>query len=263
MVHDMQMSDRIGRRMKLQDVHVFMTVVQAGTMGKAAESLNTSQPNVSRSIAELERALGVRLLDRRRQGIEPTPYGRALIKRGVTVFDELRQGVKEIEFIADPTAGEVRIGATSAIGVGIVAAVIDRISRKYPRVRFHVVTATPPTLFRELRERNVDMIIVREPARDEDIDSEILYEDRTVVVAATNNPWSRRRRVKLAELANEVWALPEPGSRLAAALVEAFRANGVEAPRGTVTASSGHLRDTLLVTGRFLTVLPQSLLHFP
>src|SRR5438128_3589015 len=108
----MQLSDRIGSRMKLQDLHVLMTVVQAGSMGKAARILNTTQPNVSRSIAELEHALGVRLLDRHRQGVEPTEYGRALLDCGVAVFDQLRQGVKNIEHLADPTAGELRIGTT-------------------------------------------------------------------------------------------------------------------------------------------------------
>ena len=76
----MQLSDRIGRRMKLQDLHILMTVVQAGSMGKAAKRLNTAQPAISRSIAELEHALGVRLLDRHRQGIAPTAYGRALTR---------------------------------------------------------------------------------------------------------------------------------------------------------------------------------------
>src|ERR1700730_17885145 len=108
----MQLSDRIGRRMKLQDLHVLMTVVQSGSMGKATERLNTSQPHITRLIAELEHALGVRLLDRHRQGIEPTEYGRALLDCGVAVFDDLRQGVKTIEFLADPEAGEVRIGCT-------------------------------------------------------------------------------------------------------------------------------------------------------
>ena len=98
----MQLSDRIGRRMKLQDLHVLMTVVQAGSMGKAARHLNTTQPAISRSIADLEHALGVRLLDRHRQGVEPTDYGRALLDGGVAVFDDLRQGVKNIEFLADP-----------------------------------------------------------------------------------------------------------------------------------------------------------------
>src|SRR5436309_12067521 len=109
----MQLSDRIGNRMKLQDLHVLMTVVQAGSMGKAAQLLNTTQPNVSRSIAELEHTLGVRLLDRHRQGIEPTEYGRALLDCGAAVFDDLRHGMKNIESLADPTAGEVRIGSTA------------------------------------------------------------------------------------------------------------------------------------------------------
>src|SRR6478736_8967151 len=95
----MQLSDRIGRRIKLQDLHVLMTVVQAGSMGKAAERLNTTQPNISRSIADLEHAFGVRLLDRHRRGIEPTESGRALLDCGTAVFDELRQTVKNIEFL--------------------------------------------------------------------------------------------------------------------------------------------------------------------
>src|SRR6202045_2735828 len=132
----MQLSDRIGNRMKLQDLHVLMTVVQAGSMGKAAQILNTTQPNISRSIGELERALGVRLLDRHRQGIEATEYGRALLDCGVAVFDDLRQGVKNIEFLADPTAGEVRIGCTLTLAASFVSVVIDRLSRRYPRIMF-------------------------------------------------------------------------------------------------------------------------------
>src|ERR1700741_1545802 len=90
-----QMSDRIGRRIKLQDLHVLMAVVHAGSMGKAARTLNPSQPNIFKSIADLEHALGVTLLDRHRRGVEPTQYGRALLDCGMTVFDELRQGVRK------------------------------------------------------------------------------------------------------------------------------------------------------------------------
>src|SRR5262249_40519949 len=100
---------RIERRLRLRDVRVLMSVVQAGSMHKAAERLATSQPAISRAIGDLERALGVRLLDRSPLGIEPTHYGRAIIKRGLAVFDELRQGVKDIEFLTDPTARELRI----------------------------------------------------------------------------------------------------------------------------------------------------------
>src|SRR6267142_2365211 len=129
----MQLSDRIGRRMRLQDLHVLVTVMEAGSMGKAAQILNISQPAISRSIAELEQALGVRLLDRHRQGIEPTEYGRALLDCGVTVFDDLRKGVKHIEFLSDPAAGEIRIGCTPILGASFVPAVIDRLLQHYPR----------------------------------------------------------------------------------------------------------------------------------
>jgi len=257
--------DPVLHRLKLRELRILLAVTKAGSMAKAATRLAISQPAVSRAIADMETTLGVALFNRGSQGVEPTPYGRALIKRSVTVFDELRQGVKEIEFIASPTGGEVRIGGTPAIAVGIVAAVIDRLSRKYPRLSFHVVTATLPTLFRELRERKVDMIIALtfEPVTEEDIDSEILNEDQMVVAAAATNPWSRRRRIELADLANENWTLPEPEHRLASAVVEAFRANGVEPPRAIVTTTSAHLRHTLLATGRFLTVVQESLLQFP
>src|SRR5436305_2070353 len=159
---DMQLSDRIGRRLKLQDLHVLMTVVQAGTMGKAAQRLNTTQPNVSRAIAELEHAFGVRLLDRHRQGVAPTEYGRALLDCGAAVFDDLRQGVKKIELLADPGAGEVWVGSSPFIAEMLVSAVIKRLSRHYPRIVFHLVTAEDTdTLHRELSERTIDLLIAR------------------------------------------------------------------------------------------------------
>jgi DNA-binding transcriptional LysR family regulator len=108
----MEWSDRIGRRLKPRDLHVFLAVAEQGNMAKAAEQLAISRPVVSKTIAALEHTLGVRLLDRNPKGVEPTLYGHALLKRSVTVFDELRQGVKEIEFLADPNAGEVRCACT-------------------------------------------------------------------------------------------------------------------------------------------------------
>ena len=135
----MQFSDRIGRRMKLHDIHVLMAVVQAGSMGKAAALLNTTQSAISRSIADLENTIGVRLLDRGPQGVEPTQYGRALLKRGAVVFDELKQSVQDIEYLSDPGAGELCIGTSPAQAEGIVFAVLDRLSRQYPRIVVQVV----------------------------------------------------------------------------------------------------------------------------
>jgi DNA-binding transcriptional LysR family regulator len=111
----MQLNNQLERRMKLRDLRVLMAVVQAGSMRKAAAQLNTTQPSVSRSIAELEDAVGVSLLDRNPDGVEPTKYGRALLDGGTAMFDDLRQAVKNIEFLADPAAGEVRIACNASL----------------------------------------------------------------------------------------------------------------------------------------------------
>src|SRR3989442_9718324 len=131
---------RIGRRLRLRDLHILATVVQWGSMAKAASHLAMSQPAVSEAIANLEAALGVRLLDRTPHGVEPTLYASALLRRGLVVFDELRQGIKEIDFLADPTLGEVRIGCIESPTARFIPEAIDQFSRNYPSLLLHVDT---------------------------------------------------------------------------------------------------------------------------
>jgi len=260
----MQLSDRIGRRMKLQDLHVLMTVVQAGSMRKAATVLNTSQPAISRSIAELENAIGVRLLDRDPKGVGPTAYGRALLDGGIAMFDELRQAVKNIEFLADPTAGEVRVGCPSPVAGGLLTAVIERLSGRYPRVRFHVVEGDVIALQREVHERNIDLAIgpVREPINDENLISEILFDDRLVVAAGAANKWLNHKRIKLSELLREPWIFPHAGTLASSSIAEAFLASGLVAPKATVSSNAARLTNNLLASGRFLSMFPESMIKF-
>src|SRR6266566_1499736 len=262
---EMQLSDRIGRRVKLHDLHILMAVVQAGSMSKAAALLNTTQPAISRSIAELERTIGVPLLDRNPKGVEPTEYGRILLDGGTAVFDDLRQTVKNIEFVSDPTTGEVRIGSNPSLAAGFVCAVVDQLSRSYPRIAIHLAADQVRTLYRELSERNVDLLIVRRfgPLADERLSFEFLFDDSYVVAAGAQNQWVRRRRIELAELASESWTLPPPKSVIGSIAIEAFRACGLDYPRTTVVTDSPEVRISLLATGRFVTIFPASVLRFP
>src|SRR6266550_6173907 len=137
MLRKIDWESQIGRRLRLRDLHVFHTVVQHRSMAKAAVQLGVSQPAISEVIADLEHALGVRLLDRSPQGVEPTMYGNALLKRSIAVFDELKQSVRDIEQLADPTKGEIRIACPLAIAFTIIPHVIERFIQKYPRVVLH------------------------------------------------------------------------------------------------------------------------------
>jgi DNA-binding transcriptional LysR family regulator len=257
--------ERVERRLKLHDLRVLMSVVQAGSMRKAATQLGTSQPAISRSISDLEHTLGVRLLDRGAHGIEPTAYGHALIKRGVAAFDELRQGVRDIEFLADPAAGELRIGCSETLAAGPILTVIDRLTRRHPRIVFHVLTAAGPRLYRDLMERKVELAISLETGAETgaDIVVEKLFDDYFVIVAAPQSPWAHRRRIELAELVNEAWTLLPSDSVVEPVVAEAFRACGIEPPHTTIFTPSLNLRNRLLATGRFLSVLPRFALLSP
>lgn len=255
---------RIGRRLKLRDLHILSTVVQWGSMAKAATHLAMSQPAVSEAIANLEDALRVRLLDRSSRGIEPTIYAEALLKRGHVVFDELQQGIRDIEFLTDPSVGEVRIACSEQSAAGLLPAAIDGLSRRYPKIVIRVVQANAATLeFRELRERRVDLVLARMIGSfvEDDLAIEILFEDPHFVVVGAPSRWARRRKVALAELVNEPWLFPS-NQVVNALIAEAFKARGLKVPQERVNAGSILLRNHLLTTGRFLTVLPDSVLRY-
>jgi DNA-binding transcriptional LysR family regulator len=260
----MQLSDRIGRRMKLHDLHVLMAVVQAGSMSRAAQLLNTTQPAVSKSIADLEHAIGVRLLDRGRHGAEPTEYGRALLDGGVAMFDELRQAVKNIEFLTDPTIGEIRVVGHDPLLVGVLPAVFGRLRRKHPGIS---ISATPTVAeegerYRGLRERKFDIYLGRVTQIDDDIHAEPLFNDRMLIVTGKDSKWARRRIVTLSELADEPWVLPQPNAVVGSVIAEGFRRCGVKFPPKGVVWGFPSLACAFLPVGPFLGALPASLLRF-
>ena len=266
----MDLTDRVAQRLKLRDLRLLDVVVRSKSMARAAAQLNLSQPAVSKAISEMEQVLGVRLLDRSRQGAEPTPYGRALLKSAVAIFDDLRQGVREIEFLSDPAAGDVRIAATEPIASGLLPIVVARLTRQYPRISIYMTQSPIAVLerrtpqYRDLRERNVDLVLgpfVR-PFAEDDLESELLFEEKPTVVAGMHSKWARRRKVELADLIDESWCMAPPDTLVGSRCVEAFRASGLDVPKRTVLASSIQLYNGLLATERFLAIMPDSLLKF-
>lgn len=260
----MEWSDRIGRRIRLRDLHILLAVEQCGSLAKAAELLAISQPVISKVIADLEAVLGVRLFDRGRHGAEPTMYGRALLRRAVAAFDELKQGVGEIGFMLDPTSGRLRIGAADPMVAGLIPAVIERMSAGHPDVTFEVLVAESVLeQNRGLHDRSVDLIIGRLPQTfaDEDLDIQLLFEEPLLVATGAKSRWAKRRAVSLADLVDEPWVLPRSDTFVGSLVTEAFRAEGLALPQRGVTCGSTHMNNAMLATGRYLAVYPGSLLR--
>lgn len=260
----MDWADRIGRRIRLRDLHIVLAVAECGSMSKASARLAISHPVVSKTISDLEHSLGVQLFDRHSQGVQVTPYGRALLDCGVTVFDEMRQGLKQIEFLANPDVGDLRIGCPEIELAGIFPFVIDRFIARYPRIRLQIIHANTSMLqFQELRSRNVELLIGRtRPAiAEDDLMLENLFDDSLVAVAGRDSRWARRRRLDLAELVDEPWVLPQYDSVPGPFVIEIFRANKLQPPAASVATLSAQLTITLISTSRFLGFLPRNVVR--
>ncbi|HMF27601.1 MAG TPA: LysR family transcriptional regulator substrate-binding protein, partial [Candidatus Cybelea sp.] len=174
------------------------------------------------------------------------------------------QGIGEIQFLADPTAGKLRIAASIAVSVGLVAAIIDRLSALHPRLMFEMESTDTTSAFHALATRQVDLLVTHlvAPLADEGMQADVLFDDPHVVVAAAGSSWARRRRLRLADLADEPWLLPRPDAPYGVIVSEAFRAEGLAMPR-TVVTSTLPLRSVLLATGRYLSMIPRVALQFP
>ena len=139
----------------------------------------------------------------------------------------------------------------------VVLDAINRLSSQYPRVVFRVVIATGSALIEQLRERKIEIGFDGQAvAGQEDVNLEVLYDEPLVVVAGVDNPWVRRRKIKLAELVNEPWTWPPPESTYGSLVVEAFRSSGLKPPRSAVYTHAINLRISLAATGPFLAVVP-------
>jgi DNA-binding transcriptional LysR family regulator len=199
--------------------------------------------------------------------VTPTAAGGALLRRGAEAFDALNQGLRDVAFLSETGSGEVRVGASeSYIAGGFLAAAVDRVVRRHPRLTVLVVEANTAGLdFGGLRDRSLDVVLGRMATGGlaEDLELEVLYDEPILLVTGARSRWAQRckRTVALREVAEGPWVLAPPGSAVHGLVADAFRAAGLQPPAAAVSTYSMQLRMQLLACGDYLTALPASLLR--
>ena len=181
-------------------------------------------------------------------------------------LDQLKQTISRIGFLADPTVGELKIGCPETISA-ILPPIFERIHRRHPNIVFHVSEVATPTLhLPQLRDRTLDVAVLRtrwplpEPALVDDLNIEELFDDETVVIAGLESRWARMRKIDLVDLAEAKWILPPPETTNSVVVMEAFRTRGLQPPAVSFVTYSVTLRTSLLATGRYVSVLPRSMM---
>ena len=229
----MEWESRLGRRFRVRDLYILSTVVKSGGMAKAARQLAMTQPAVSAAIANLEHMLGVRLLDRSPRGIEPTIYAEAMLKRSITVFDELKQSVKDVQ-VAGRSGDRRTEDRLPRLDIAtVLPQFIEHFSKRYPRVVVHVHDVPSPAIKNPgLRDRKYDLVVARlgpslpNDQIADDLNVEYLFDDPLIIAAGLHSRWARRRTIDLAELSDEPWILAHPDTWNYIGVAEAFRAAG-------------------------------------
>src|SRR6202048_2297384 len=242
--------------LRLKDLHTLQTVAAVGSMAKSSERLALSQPAISKAISDMEQTLGAPLFDRSSSGVALTDCGRMLVERARVIFDEVRQGVLDIEHMSDPTRGEVRIGTIEPF-TGVVSEIISQLVRRYPRISYHVTVSDADSLGRELRERMLDVLIVRwvPPLVADDLEAQVVVKASSfAVMAERRHPLLLRKKLNLADLMGERWTLSPPDSFSGRIVVDLFRRRKLPLPPTVATTISIYMRLNLLATGGFLTV---------
>jgi DNA-binding transcriptional LysR family regulator len=208
--------------MNFRQIECFRAVMQTGSMTLAAEQLHTSQPNVSRAMALLQRETQMRLFERVGLRVVPTPEAHALLKE----VDRVYVGLQSIRAAADRirTLGVegLRIAVTPALGISPVPRVLQVFRGLRPGVPVVVHTADSATICKWVSSRYCDLGLSAYVALPQEVDSELVLSERAVCIVPRGHRLARRRKVVPADLAGECFISASPPDVARAAIDSAF-----------------------------------------
>ena len=258
-----QYLDRLPRYLTMRQMRMLAAVAEHGSVLKASRELRVAQPSVSRTLAELEGALGVKLFDRSPRGMALTVFGNALLRRVKTIFGELRDADEDLRSLKEGWYGHVRVGCTRLLSAGALPGVLSKMLRERPGLNFSLVEADNDALLRALRDRSLDIVLGRLPAsgsREDDLGYELLFQEKLLLVAGADHPLAHRSRVSLKDLPGESWGLPLRSSMLYRVIQETFAMLDCPLPTAHVEADSVDVMLELVEAGDVITLIPASVL---
>lgn len=245
---------RLPRHLKMNELRVFVAAFEHRSFHKAAAAVNLSQPAVTKTIAAMERTLGVKLFDRHANGVEPTAHGLSFAPRAIAIFEELRRAAQDLTLLSSGAQTSLHVGSVPMPAIPFLPIAIRRMTDARPELFVSVLEARETELLDSLRRRDIELAILRLSLLEPDADLEVtpLFDERLCVVASKDHPLAARAELSWQELLEERWVMPPPECIFFEHVLRTLDEQGLALPRHSVQSYSIHIQYGMVLHGGML-----------
>jgi DNA-binding transcriptional LysR family regulator len=252
--------DHLVARLRFRHLRLITELQRDGSLRAAAQTLNLTQPAVSKALGEIESAFGFALFIRTARGVTPTAQGAIAIRGAALLLQELAHLRSEAQ-AGEHAAAIIRIGAPPFVAQGYLPKVLARLAQRDPPVRVHLLEERVPVLIQALLQGEVDALVTSHPMQMPEagpaaLRFERLFEVEFSVIAPPGHPLTRARRVDWQQLAREPWVMPAKTSMARRVIEESFMRAGAVPPQPVVESTSPVTNVQLVAAGAGLSIAP-------
>ena len=243
--------------MKLHQLRNLVAVADANSIRGAARSLGLAQPAITRGLRDLEKELGVPLLERHGKGISLNVYGQSFVVRARSILQDVERGREEIGQLQGKSMGKVSLGLSSAVFLSLVPEVYKIFRKSYPDVHLSLLEGLFPSLEPQLKNGSLDFYIGPRPLGELDkiYTLQLLFYNKRVVVCRRGHPLAKARSLR--ELIDAEWIMTGLRQPLEIEFEEQFSLHGLTAPKSVTETLTTLPVATMLASTDALAFLPQ------
>ena len=245
----------------IRHLRVIAALSELKLVARVSETLNVSQPAVSKQIAELERIVGAPIVTRERNRLFLTPIGQRLAEYARQALNQLDRAAFDIEAMASGVSGSVSVGVVSSVAPTLLPPAIALFKGSTPQANISIKEGHFVELLPDLEAGELDVLIARiwQPQELPGIAQLGLFAEPVVVVAGRNHNLAKRAGLDWGDVVDIPWILPQANSVARRAIDALFAGYGLAPPANTIASLSLTLNLALLEAIPALAFMPQSL----
>jgi DNA-binding transcriptional LysR family regulator len=257
-MHTSPLARRMMLRLRVRHLELISAVYDHGSILKASQQLNLTQPAVTKSLQDIEEILGLQLFVRSNRGLQSTHYGEIFVRHAKGVLARLRHSAEELQNLVQGVGGHVTVGTLLTASAELLPQAILELKRERPTVVVTVLDGTYDVLLPRLRMGDLDLVVGRLP--DEPLDGALIAEEfhsaPSVLVVRREHPLAGQSQLSLGDLVDQPWLFPVPESYLRRQLARAFAEAKLPLPINIIESVSALTNRALLNESDLIGAMP-------